>query len=156
MNLKPISAITNQPTIARTCGACLLTSLLAAPVAAQTYITYPDGSMYTVPEESSVVVTDRKVFSLTQTEKKVSFNEVAPNELRDGDDVVDPVDPVDPPVVEGSHEWCKEHQLFATGFSFADQTFVRVCDTNNDYKYGCGDELFDASDDGEVCPSVTS
>ena len=151
MNLKPITAIT-------------LTSLLAAPVAAQTYITYPDGSMYTVPEESSVVVTDRKVFSLTKTEKKFTFSEADPNALRDGEepteepvDEVEPPKPVEPePPKEGSHEWCKEHQLFATGFSFEDQTFVRVCDTNNDYKYGCGDEQFDNSEDGEVCPSVSS
>ena len=141
--------------------ATVLTSLLAAPAMAQTYITYEDGSIYTVPEESSVVVTDKRVFSLTKGDNLYRFNEVLANALRDGDDDEPPVDepPVDePPVVdepprEGSHEWCKEHKLFANGFTFADQAFVRYCDTNNDYKYGCGDEKFDASEDGEVCPS---
>jgi hypothetical protein len=150
--------------------ATILASLLSAPMfsVAETYITYPDGSMYTVPEEERVYVTAKRVFSFTKGETLYRFDELLANAVRDGDDypVVDAppvdeppvdepplVDPVDPPVVLGSHEWCKSHVLWANGFSFDDQTFVRACDTNNDYKYGCGDERFDASDDGEVCPS---
>lgn len=127
---------------------------------AQTYITYEDGSIYTVPEEEKVYVTEKRVFSFTKGEGLYRFDELLANAVRDGED--DPVvdDPVvdEPPVIdetptEGSHEWCKAHQLFATGFSFDDQLFIRVCDSNNDYRYGCGDDKFDASGDGEVCPS---
>lgn len=66
---------------------------------AQTYITYEDGSTFTVPEESSVVVTDMRVFSLTKTDNDFSFAEVAPNRFRDG--VEGEIDePVEEPVVE--------------------------------------------------------
>ena len=143
--------------------ALTLASLLTAPAMAQTYITYEDGSMYTVPEDEKVYVTGKRVFSFTKGENLYRFDELLANAVRDGDDdgedepPVDepPVDepPVDEPPREGSHEWCKAHELWANGFTFADQTFVRVCDTNNDYKYGCGDTKFDASEDGEVCPS---
>lgn len=140
--------------------ATIFASLLTVPAMAQTYITYEDGSMYTVPEEEKVYVTAKRVFSFTKGESLYRFDELLANAVRDGDD--DPVvyePPVDePPVIdetptEGSHEWCKEHVLWANGFSFDDQLFVRVCDTNNDYRYGCGDERFDASEDGEVCPA---
>lgn len=137
--------------------ATVFTSLLIAPMfsMAQTYITYEDGSIYTVPEEEKVYVTEKRVFSFTKGENLYRFDELLANAVRDGEDepVVDEPPVIDETPAEGSHEWCKEHQLFATGFSFDDQLFIRVCDTNNDYKYGCGDEKFDNSEDSEVCPA---
>ena len=65
------------------------------------------------------------------------------------DYVPEPQDPFQP----GSHEWCKAYVPWGEGLTFDMILWQRACDTDNDGKYGCGDETFDASEDGGVCSS---
>jgi hypothetical protein len=73
-----------------------------------------------------------------------------------------PTDKVDKPVPTpnpnpaGSHEWCKAHVPYETGYSFSDQTWERHCDTNDDREYGCGDKPFDESAEGDVCLTTSN
>ena len=45
------------------------------------------------------------------------------------------------------------HSFFPFLYGFDMIQWQRVCDTDNDGKYGCGDETFDASEEGGVCSS---
>ena len=65
------------------------------------------------------------------------------------DYVPEPQDSMDP----GSHAWCKAYVPWSQGLTFDMILWQRACDTDNDGKYGCGDETFDASADGGVCSS---
>ena len=49
--------------------------------------------------------------------------------------------------------FCKAFVPWSEGLTFTQVTWQRACDTNNDNKYGCGDEGYDASDDGAACPA---
>ena len=118
------------------------------PVLAQTLISYEDGSTYTLEENEVIYVAPQstKLFTLqTYSKGDVYFRKQAPWANRDY--VAQPTDGF----AEGSHEWCKVYEPWSEGYTFAMQTFQRYCDTNNDDKYGCGDEKFDASDDSDVC-----
>ena len=111
-----------------------------------TTIEYENGDIYTVPENENVFVsTQDNLFSYHPYQKAVQFKKQWPT------DKVDKPVPTPNPNPAGSHEWCKAHVPYETGYSFSDQTWERHCDTNDDRKYGCGDEQFDASDDSDVC-----
>ena len=128
--------------------ALLLVTGLTAFVKADTVINYDDGSTYTVPAGDKVYVTGEKLFKKKQWPNGgVNFSVVHSNSKRD----FVPTEPVGAP--EGSHEWCKEYVPWSEGLSFGMITWQRSCDTNNDNQYGCGDVQFDASEDGNVCPS---
>ena len=65
------------------------------------------------------------------------------------DYVPEPQDPFEP----GSHAWCKSYVPWGEGLTFDMITWQRYCDTDNDGKYGCGDQTFDASEEGGTCSS---
>lgn len=127
----------------------VLASLATLAVAEENRVTtieYENGDIYTVPENENVFVsTQDNLFSYHPYQKAVQFKKQWPT------DKVDKPVPTPNPNPAGSHEWCKAHVPYEIGYSFSDQTWERHCDTNDDRKYGCGDEKFDASDDSDVC-----
>ena len=127
----------------------VLASLATLAVAEENRVTtieYENGDIYTVPENENVFVsTQDNLFSYHPSQKAVQFKKQWPTTK------VDRPVPTPNPNPVGSHEWCKAHVPYETGYSFSDQTWERHCDTNDDRKYGCGDEKFDASDDSDVC-----
>ena len=128
-------------------------ALAAIGVKAETLISYDDGSTYTVGENEEVYVAPKntKLFTLqTYSKGDVYFRKQAPWANRDY--VAQPTDGLS----AGSHEWCKAYEPWSEGYTFNMQTFERHCDTNGDDKYGCGDETFDASEDGDVCETATT
>ena len=130
-------------------GLFLFLMLLITNAYAQTVINYDDGSTLTLTDGEAVYVQKGKVYQYRsyQNGKTVQFKVIPPTKRRDY--VPQPTDGM----AEGSHEWCKAYIPWSEGFTFAMQTWIRHCDTNNDNKYGCGDEKYDASDDGNACPS---
>ena len=101
---------------------CAFTILASADAHADTFITYDDGSTYTLKEDERVFVTDRRLFGLTQTEGVFSFGEQEPNEKRDytdGDSFKNY-----PP---GSEKWCELYEPWSEGFTFNMQTWIRAC-----------------------------
>lgn len=131
----------------------VLASLATLAVAEENRVTtieYENGDVYTVPENENVFVsTQDNLFSYHPYQKAVQFKKQWPT------DKVDKPIPTPNPNPAGSHEWCKAHVLYETGYSFSDQHWERHCDTNDDREYGCGDETFDASDEGASCSTTT-
>lgn len=111
-----------------------------------TTIEYENGDIYTVPENENVFVsTQDNLFSYHPYQKAVQFKKQWPTTK------VDRPVPTPNPNPVGSHEWCKAHVPYETGYSFSDQAWERHCDTNDDREYGCGDKPFDESAEGDVC-----
>lgn len=111
-------------------------------------ITYDNGDVYTVADDEYVFVSKQpNLWSYHPYSKSVQFKKQWPTEK------VDRPEPTPNPNPTGTHEWCKAHVPFELGYTFTDQYWQRACDKNNDGTYGCGDELFDASDDASVCPA---
>ena len=134
----------NRPLIA------MIAAFGAAPVLAETFITYDDGGVYTLADNESVYVADRDVFiKRTPASGDVNFEKQDPFTERDYEAPVVVVTPDDAPI--GSHEWCLAFEPWANGLTFDQIAFNQVCDTDNDGDYGCGDAQFDASEDGGVC-----
>ena len=124
-------------------------ALLSAPVAADTFITYDDGGVYTLGEGESVYVADRDVFiKRTPASGDVNFVKQDPFTDVDYQEPVVPYNPDNAPV--GSHQWCLDYDYDGV-VTFDSIAFIQSCDTNRDNKYGCGDAQFDASEDGGVC-----
>lgn len=116
-----------------------------------TTIEYENGDIYTVPENENVFVsTQDNLFSYHPYQKAVQFKKQWPT------DKVDKPVPTPNPNPAGSHEWCKAHVPYETGYSFSDQTWERHCDTNDDREYGCGDKPFDESAEGDVCLTTSN
>jgi hypothetical protein len=129
----------------------LLAAAAFAPIAAaDTYITYDDGGVYTLGENESVYVADRDVFiKRTPASGDVNFVKQEPFTGRDYEEPV-----VFTPTAQiGSHGWCLDFEPWANGLTFDQISFNYACDTNRDNKYGCGDTQFDESGDGDVCAS---
>ncbi len=105
-------------------------ALFAVFVSAQTVILYDDGTQYTVEDSEHVYVSNyRKLFQLKQYSKgDIQLNKVLPNAKRDVE-YVENSNPI------GSHEWCEAHELFANGYTFDDQSWLRSCDINDDGVY---------------------
>jgi len=102
---------------------CALTILASADAHADTYITYDDGSTYTLKENERVFITERRLFGLTQTEGVFSFGEQPPNDKRDYD--VPSEDYNDYPV--GSEKWCELYVPWSEGMTFNMQWWLRSC-----------------------------
>lgn len=119
--------------------AVLIVALLVQPsVYAQIYIDYPDGTTYTVKEGENVFVTPADVFIKNSYQNGgVYFQRIHPSIRRDST--------YQPPVTEGyqvgSHEWCLNFDTTAL-YSFDMQTWVRLCDTNNDGVYDEDDTTY--------------
>ena len=121
--------------------------LFSASVFGETVINYDDGSTLTLAEGEKIHVTkgklyQQKTYSNGQTIQFKLFPETARRDY-----VPTPVDNMQP----GSHEWCKTYIPWSEGLTFGMITWQRACDTNDDYKYGCGDTQFDQSEDSGVC-----
>ena len=128
-----------------------LALLLSAEAIAETYITYDDGGVYTLAEDESVYVSGRDLYT-KRTPANGDVNFIKQDPFTEVDYQEPPVDPTDPPA-QGSHEWCLAFEPWTAGLTFEQVAFNQACDTNRDGKYGCGDDQFDASEDGAVCPS---
>ena len=123
----------------------LLVSFVASAAMAHT-ITYDNGDVYTVADDEYVFVSKQpNLWSYHPYSKSVQFKKQWPTEK------VDRPEPTPNPNPVGSHEWCKAHVPFEFGYSFKDQAWQRACDKNGDGEYGCGDEKYDASEDGAAC-----
>jgi len=124
-------------------------ALLAAPVVfGSTVINYDDGSTYTLEENQEIYIStpNSALFKRQLMSNKDTFFRVQkPWTKRDY--VPQPADDF----AVGSHEWCKAYIPWSEGLTFDMISWQRSCDTNNDGKYGCGDEGFDNSDDAGVC-----
>ena len=132
----------------------ILALLLALPIAASaaTVINYDDGSTLTLADDEKIMVTKGKLYqqSTLNNGRTIQFKEFAETSRRDY--VAPPDNGVDDEQL-GSHAWCKAYIPWSQGLTFDMVAWQRVCDTNNDGSYGCGDEKFDVSDDASVCPA---
>ena len=124
-------------------------ALIAAPIVyGSTVINYDDGSTYTLEENQEIYIStpSSSLFKRQLMGNKDTFFRVQePWTKRDY--VEQPQDPF----AVGSHEWCKTYVPWSEGLTFDMITWRRFCDTDNDGKYGCGDETFDNSEDAGVC-----
>ena len=122
--------------------------LLPALVFGATVINYDDGSTYTLTDRQEIYIStsDSSLFKRQLMKNKDTFFRVQePWTQRD----YVPVESDEYAV--GSHEWCKVYVPWSEGLTFDMITWNRFCDTDNDGKYGCGDEGFDNSEDAGVC-----
>ena len=129
--------------------AAVLASVVSfAAFAEQPVITYEDGSTYTLKNGEDVYVSGSPMYIRQDYANTgdVIFKKRPPWPKRDSEQTPS-VNTGNP----GEHEWCKDFKI--EGFSFAYLSWTRYCDTNNDQKYGCGDDPWDASEDGAACPS---
>ena len=128
-----------------------LLALLPLTVWGATVINYDDGSTLTLEEGEQIMVTKGKLYQQRtyNNGRTFQFKEFPETARRD----YVPIDNGTDDEVVGSHAWCKAYVPWSEGFTFTMQYWQRGCDTNNDNKYGCGDEGYDASDDGAACPS---
>src|SRR6056300_1433470 len=121
---------------------------LSAGISAETVINYDDGSTYTLTDDQEIYISTPRsaLFKRQLMKNKDTFFRVQkPWTKRDY--VAQPQDPF----AVGSHDWCKVYVPWSEGYTFNMQAFQRFCDTDNDGKYGCGDDMFDSSEDGGVC-----
>ena len=103
----------------------LFFSLLPISVFSQTVIYYEDGSVYTVqPNEKVFVETTSDLYT-----KKDYYNGNVYFEKSIPSDKVDYEEQADEGMEKGSPEWCEEYApfLFANGYTFGDQIYVRYC-----------------------------
>ena len=128
----------------------LLALTLVLPLSADTVINYDDGSTYTLEDNQKIYITTSNSALFTRqvmSNKDTYFKVQKPWSKRD---YVPDEDGTDEMRV-GSHEWCKAYIPWHEGLTFDMVSWQRACDTNNDNKYGCGDDKFDSSEDGGVC-----
>ena len=128
-----------------------LLALLPLTVWGATVINFDDGSTLTLEEGEKLYVTKSKLYvrNVYNNGRTFQFKEFPETTRRD----YVPIDNGTDGEAFGSHEWCKAYVPWSEGYTFTMQYWQRGCDTNNDNKYGCGDEGYDASDDGAACPS---
>lgn len=127
---------------------CLFLLLFSGSAFGETVINYDDGSTYTLKDNQEIYISTPNSTLFTRqilNNKNTYFRAQSPWTKRDY--VPQPQD--DHAV--GSHEWCKAYIPWSEGLTFDMITWQRGCDTNNDYKYGCGDTQFDQSEDGAYC-----
>ena len=132
---------------------CLLMLIAMVPltVFGETVINYDDGSTLTLEEGEQIMVTKGKLYQQRtyNNGRTFQFKEFPATTRRDYVEVDNGTDDE----AFGSHSWCKAYIPWSEGFTFTMQYWQRACDTNNDNKYGCGDEKYDQSEDGAACPS---
>ena len=122
--------------------------LLPALVFGATVINYDDGSTYTLTDRQEIYISTptSSLFKRQLMKNKDTFFRVQkPWTARDY--VPQPQDPF----AVGSHDWCKTYVPWSEGLTFDMISWQRACDTDNDGKYGCGDNQFDNSEDAGVC-----
>jgi len=119
-----------------------------AGISAETVINFDDGSTYTLADGEEIFISKGTLFTRRIMNNKDTFF-TAQDPWTSRDYVPEPQDPFEP----GSHAWCKTYVPWSQGLTFDMILWQRACDTDNDGKYGCGDEQFDASEDGGVCSS---
>ena len=133
---------------------CLLMLIAMVPltVFGETVINYDDGSTLTLEEGEQIMVTKGKLYQQRtyNNGRTFQFKEFPATTRRDYVEVDNGTDGE----AFGSHAWCKAYVPWSEGYTFTMQYWQRGCDTNNDGKYGCGDEKYDQSDDGGACPST--
>jgi hypothetical protein len=134
----------------------LFVALLSVGASAQTVINYEDGSTYTLKNGENIFVSGSENLWLRQLYSRgdVYFRKQIAWPKRDY--VPGPDTGVEEGAVVGSHEWCKAYIPWSEGLTFTMIAWQRYCDTNNDNKYGCGDDTYDASTDGAACPTSPS
>ena len=130
----------------------LLALLLALPLTASaaTVINYDDGSTYTLSENQEIYISTptSALFKRQLMKNKDTFFRVQkPWTKRDY--VPDPAGTDNMAI--GSHAWCGAYVPWHEGLTFDMISWQRACDTDNDGKYGCGDDGFNDSDEGGVC-----
>ena len=112
-------------------------------------INYPDGSTYTLKNGEEVFVAHVNTPMFIRQDfasGNVVFKKQVPWPKRDYTQT-EPANTGNP----GEHSWCKAFE--PAGYTFELISFYTYCDTNDDQKYGCGDDPYDASSDGAACPS---
>lgn len=122
--------------------------LLPLGAFADTYITYDDGTVYTLTDNQDVYLSSK---SSTLFKRKVMGNKDTFFLAQDPWTTRDYEAPTTDGLQVGSHAWCKAFEPWAAGLTFDQVSFNQVCDTDGDGDYGCGDSQFDDSDDGSVC-----
>lgn len=122
---------------------------MSVAAVAETVINYDDGSTYTLSGKEEIYVSSQPLWKqrTLNNGNLIQIKKEKPWAKRDY--VPTPVDALQP----GSHEWCVAYVPWSEGLTFGMVTWQRACDTNRDNNYGCGDDKFDASEDGDVCPS---
>ena len=130
----------------------LLIAMMSSMAFAATVINYDDGSTYTLAEGEEIYIDKGEVWKKSNLYggKTIQFKKQDPWSKRD---YVEPEPGPEDDHPVGSHQWCKAYVPWSEGYTFNMQAWDRFCDTNNDWKYGCGDEKFDNSEDGKACPS---
>lgn len=131
-------------------GLTVLFSLVATFAYGETVINYDDGSTYTLGVNEKIYVSsgDLWVKRNLNNGKTVQIQKQVPWPKRDYVPGPEPIGGR-----PGEHEWCKAYEPWSEGLTFDMIAWQRYCDTNNDYKYGCGDDSWDNSEDGDACPS---
>ena len=129
-------------------AAVFLMSLVSIGAKAETVINYDDGSTYTLSENQEIYIStpNSSLFKRQLMKNKDTFFRVQ-KPWTERDYVEQPQDPF----AVGSHQWCKTYVPWSEGLTFDMITWQQSCDTDNDGKYGCGDDTFDNSEDAGVC-----
>jgi hypothetical protein len=114
-----------------------LLAIFVSSAAAQTVVTFDDGSTYTLTDNQQIYISTpnsalfkRRIFK----NKNTYFIAQPPWSQRDY--VQQPTDGLD----VGSHEWCVAYVPWSEGYSFNMQAWQRYCDTNGDGVYDDQDE----------------
>ncbi len=125
-----------------------LAFMFPALAMAETYITYDDGSVYTLGDYEAIFVSEDDLYAKRETARgNVNF------EIQDpfsGRDYVEPEPTPSDPFERGSFAWCEA--FVDTGYVTFDRIlWKKACDTNDDGKFGCGDRYFEGTEEGKVC-----
>lgn len=113
----------------------------------ETVINYDDGSTYTLSGKEEIYVSSQPLWKQRTLNNGNLVQSTKQNPWAKRDHVPTPVEAMQP----GSHDWCLAYEPWSEGLTFDMVLWQRSCDTNNDGKYGCGDDSFDASNDAGVC-----
>ena len=133
--------------------AAVLASLVSFAAFAQEapVINYPDGSTYRLKNGQEVFVAHVNTPLFIRQDfvgsGNVTFKKQVPWPKRDYTQTA-PVNTGSP----GEHPWCKSFE--PAGYTFELVSFYTYCDTNNDQKYGCGDEPRDSPKQQPLAPEL--
>ena len=131
-------------------GLTIFLTLVSLSAYGDTVINYDDGSTYTLAKKEKIYITKGKLFT-QRSYSNGNVNFTLQKEHSKRDYAPDP-DGTDDWAV-GSHPWCKAYVPWHEGLTFNMISWQRMCDTNNDGKYGCGDDRYNNSEDGGACSS---
>ena len=123
-----------------------LSALLSVSANAQTVIEYDDGTIYTLQPGQEIYLSPTELYQKIEAGNDTTFRRQSPWSERDNVG-----NGTNPNQRVGSHEWCKSYVPWSEGLTFNMTYWQRLCDTNDDERYACGDLQFDQSPDGAVC-----